>query len=91
MPSKGQAHLKEVTPEQASHYIEDRVPKTKPPKRLATDYVMVTVDGERHSRLCSGTNHRTHMKCKMLGPWDWCPDDGPWYCRVHKDQAQAPR
>jgi hypothetical protein len=81
MSTRAPARLREVTPEEASHYLEEVV--IKPPKR---DPGFMVIPGVGMvSRGCHGTT-QAGKKCQMMSPWDWSPEQGDWYCRVHKHQ-----
>ena len=78
------ARLKEVTPEEASHYIEEKVPAPKAPKRHPGFMVIPNVG--MVSRGCAGRT-REGAPCRQHSPWDWSPEQGPFYCRSHASQV----
>jgi len=48
--------------------------------------VMVTPGVGTFSRHCSGVTQKG-VPCQALGPWDWEPSQGSWYCHHHLWQS----
>jgi len=42
------------------------------------------------TRHCHGVTLKG-VPCMSLGPWDWTPVDGPWYCHNHMGQIPNDR